>query len=244
MEILKQDLDEIKKSNNPELINDFLLKLSEDPKKENLVHLKDLIEHLNPQMFNKVKLTLIFVLGEIGRLNSIDEYYLNFIFNIYHLSDRWVRNEIIQTIGKISKKSNLNENIIELIGNALNDDYDSIKSNALKILLNLETFPDSVFKNIFRVSNSKNTEILEACGRVLIKSFINVDRLFSLLTQSENYKILKPRAIRSLLLTHFKSIIHLESFRGNIVKSSWDEIYKENFLKEIDTFERILVKNM
>ena len=244
MEHIKIKFDEIKESNNPEIINDFIIKLSENPKKEYLKCLKYLIENLNAQILDKVKLNLIFALGEIGNLTFIDEYFLNFAYETYHRSDRWIRNEIIKTIDKISKKSELNKQLIFLIGNALNDDYNSIQINALKVLLNLESFPDSIFKNFFRVLNSKNSEVLEGCRRILNKIHLEPHRLFNLLDQFENYKILKLRAIRSLLLIQFRSIIHLESFRDKIVSSEWDESYKENYLKEIETFERILVKNI
>ncbi|MFX1377261.1 MAG: hypothetical protein ACFFA0_15770 [Promethearchaeota archaeon] len=244
MEYTKQKFDEIKKLKNPDLINDFIIKLSEEPKKEYLIYLKDLIKNLDIQILNKVCLNLIFVLGEIGKSNSIDEYHMNFLYETYHRSDRWIRNEIIQTIEKISNKSKLNEKIIYLIGNALRDDYDFIQFNALKVLLNLESFPDSIFKNIFHLLNLKNSSIIESCRHILDKIQLNHQQLFNLLNQSENYKILKQRGIRSLLLIQFKSIINLESFRDKILNSDWNEKYKENYLKELDTFQRILAKNI
>ncbi|MFX0029477.1 MAG: HEAT repeat domain-containing protein [Candidatus Hermodarchaeota archaeon] len=244
MELSKQNLDEIKKSNNPEIINNFLIKVSKNPKTEYLSFLQDLIEYLNPQILDKVKLNLIFALGEIGSLISIDEYYQNFLYETYHHSDRWVRNEIIQSIEKISSKSDLNRNIIGLVGSALNDDYNPIQYNALRVLKNLSSFPDSVFKNLFHALNSKNPEVIEGCKELLDKIRFNPQEFFNLLNQYENYKILKPRAIRSLLLIQFKSIIQLESFRDNILSSEWDKNYIEKFLKELDTYERILIKNI
>ena len=68
--------------------------------------------------------------------------------------------------------------------------------------------------------------------------------LFNLLNTLDNYKILKSRAVRSLLLIQFKSIMNLESFREMILNSKWDEDYKKIYLDEIDTFERIFVKNI
>lgn len=243
MENTKLKFEEIKKSNNPEIINDFLINLSKNPTREHLTYIRDLIETLTNQILPKVMLNLIFALGEIGKTTSLDEYFLDFLFETYHQSDRWVRNEIIQTIKKISEKAELNEKIIFLIGHALNDDYTPIQFNALKTLINLKSFPDSIFKNFLHVLNSKNSEIIDECIRILNKLQLDENRLFNLLNQKENYKILKPRAIRALFLIQFKSIIPLETFRGNIMSSEWEESYKDIFLKELETFERILIKN-
>ena len=244
MALFKQNFDEIKDSNNPDLINDFIIKLSENPKKEYLKYLKYLIDNSDTQILDKITLNLIYALGELGNLTSLDENYLNFIHETYLHSDRWIRNEIIQAIDKISKKSHLNENIVLLIGGALNDDYPPIKINTLKVLLNLKQVPDFIFTNIFYVLNSKDSVVLEGCRRALEKIHLETDKLFSLLNQLDNYKILKPRAIRSLLLIQFKSIINLVSFREIIGSSNWDNSFKEKYLTEIDTFQRILIKNM
>ena len=244
MKFFQQDFDDIKGSNNPDIINDFIIKLSENPNKEQLKYLKYLIDNLDTQILNKITLNLIYALGELGNLTSLDENYLNFIHETYLHSDRWIRNEIIQAIDKISKKSHLNENIVLLIGGALNDDYPPIKINTLKVLLNLKQVPDLVFTNIFYVLNSKDSEVLESCRRVLEKIHLETHKLFDLLNRLDNYKILKLRAIRSLLLIQFKSIFNLESFREEIGSSKWDNSFKEKYLTEIDTFQRILIKNM
>ena len=244
MKLFHQDFDDIKDSNNPDIINDFIIKLSENPKEEHLQYLKYLIDNLDTQILDKITLNLIYMLGELGNLTSLGETYLNFIHETYLHSDRWVRNEIIQAINKISKKSHLNEKIILLIGSALNDDYAPIKINTLKVLLNLKQVPDFIFTNIFYVLNSKDSEVLEGCRRVLETIHLETHKLFDLLNNLDNYKILKLRAIRSLLLIQFKSIINLESFREIIGSSKWDNSFKENYLKEIDTFQRILIKNM
>ena len=244
MELLKQKFDEIKKSNNPEVINDFLIKLSDNPNIEYLNYLKYFVESLDPQILDKIKLNLIFVMGEIGNLAQIPDEYLRILEEIYYKSDRWVRNEVIQAIDKISKNTELNDKIIEIISNALNDEYSAIKISTLKLLLNLNKSPDSILKNLIRLMNSKDSEIVEAIERILRRIPQQPDRIFNLLDKSDNYKFLKPRGIRSLLLIQFKSIINTESFREMISNSSWDANYKENYLKEINTFERILAKNI
>ena len=161
---------------------------------------------------------------------------------MYYKSDRWIRHEIIQAINKISKHSKLHEKIILLLGNALNDYYLPVKISVLNIIKNIEILPDSILIQFFRVLNSKESEVLELCGKIL--ESIPLDKIFALLNSSEYYKDLKPRAIRTLLLINFKSILNLEAFREKVLNSGWDNSYKEKFLKEIETLQRILLKTM
>ncbi|MHA2131645.1 MAG: hypothetical protein ACW99L_16890, partial [Promethearchaeota archaeon] len=123
-------------------------------------------------------------------------------------------------------------------------DYHPIKINALKVLLKLDSFSDIIFRNLFQALNSKDSEVLEGCRRIFDKIHLDSHRLISLLIQSDNYKILNPNGIRSLLLIQFKSIIYLESFRDKIVSSHWEESFKMDYLKEVDTFQRIMAKNL
>jgi len=226
----------------PEEINNFLIKLIKNPIEEYLIFLDFFIKNLETQIFDKIKLNLIFLLGEIGKSTPLQQDYLEFISDSYYVSDRWIRNEIIQTINKISTQSELSEKIIELIGYAINDEYTPIRNNALKILLKLEVFPN--VKNIFQILNSKDSELVENGLEILTKFIPNSARLFDSLNSSNNYKILKIKAIRTVLLICFNSLIYLESLRDLILKSSWEKNYKEIYLKEIDTYERILLKKI
>ncbi|GAG93384.1 unnamed protein product, partial [marine sediment metagenome] len=137
-----------------------------------------------------------------------------------------------------------NENIISLLGKALNDDYSFVKLSALEVLKNFNIFPNSILRNFFQVLNSKDSEILDFCGRVLEQVSLEPQSIFESLDTSENYKILKPRAIRLLLLIKFKSLFNLEPFREKIFNAGWDDSFKEKYLTEIDTFQRILINNM
>ncbi|MFX1503155.1 MAG: hypothetical protein ACFFDH_19500, partial [Promethearchaeota archaeon] len=170
--------------------------------------------------------------------------YLNFLLETYYKSDRWIRNETVQAIEKISKNTEISEDIIRLIGNALNDDYSPIRINALKVLLNLGDLPLFVSRNIFQALNSKDSELKALCINIFEKFLPDFIQLFHSLNYSENYKILKTRAIRSLLLIYFKSPINLEEFREKISTSNWDLEYKDVYLKEIDTYEKILFRKI
>lgn len=55
MEILKNKFEEIKKAKNPEVINDFLMKLSEEPSIEYLNLIQYFIDNLETQSFQKIK---------------------------------------------------------------------------------------------------------------------------------------------------------------------------------------------
>lgn len=243
-DLIKAHYRKAKESRDPEIINNFLIELGKNPKSEYLNLLDFFINDLEDQLYEKIKLNLIYVIGEIGNLTPLSNDFLELLYNTYYISDRWVRNEIIQAIDKISKNTELNEKTVELISNALNDEYSVIKISTLKLLSNFKNLPDNILKNLIRLMNSKDSEILEGCRRILKRIPQQPDRIFNLLNRSDHYKILKPRGIRSLLLIQFKSIVNAESFREMILNSNWDKTNKENFIKEIITFERILMKNL
>jgi hypothetical protein len=138
----------------------------------------------------------------------------------------------------------LSENVVVLIGNAVNDEYPLIKLSALSALSRFKSLPHTVLRNLFLLMNSNKSELLDGCRKVFTKLSLRSHQLFTALDDSDNYKILKSKGIRSLLLIQFKSIINLDQFRDLVLNSGWKKEYKENFLREIDTFERILVKNM
>ncbi len=242
MELIKKSFEKIKETRKAEDINNFLNKLSKKPNEEYLIFLDFFINNLETQIFDKIKLNLIFLLGEIGKSTPLHQNYLEFILNSYYKSDRWIRNEIIQTIDKISTHSKLSEKIVELIGYAINEEYPPIISNALKVLLKLEELPN--VKNLFQILNSKDSEIVENGIEVLMKFIPNSTRLFNSLNSSKNYQILKKKAIRIILLFYFKSLFNLESFREKILMASWEKQYKEIYLKEVETYERILLNKI
>jgi hypothetical protein len=242
-DLIKVHFEEAKESNDPELINSFLIELSKKTNKEEINYLNYFIYDIDKQLYKKIELNLIYALGEFGRIIPLTDNYLRFLYETYYKSDRWIRNEIIQAIEKISENTKLNKDIHELIGTALRDDYNPIKINALKTLLNIK-ISDLILKNLLFVLNSKDSEVQEACRKTLERLSLDSRRLFQVLNNSGNYKILKIRGIRFLLITKFQSVITLEEFRKSIENSDWEIDYKEKYLKELDTLERILIKNM
>jgi hypothetical protein len=241
MELMKNNFKELK---DPEKINDLLIKLSENPGTEDLKSVDYFIDNLDPPIFERIKLNLIFLLGEIGEAIPIEDKYLTFLLETYYTSDRWIRNEIIQAIGKISKKIEITDNIIKLLGYAVNDDYSPIKVNALEVLFNLREFPLFVRRNVFLALNSKDSQLEALCVKVFDKFLPDFNQLFDSLDYSENYKILKSKAIMAILLVYFKSPLNLESFRQKVIVSNWEEEHKNMYLKEINAYEKALLKRI
>ncbi|GAG77520.1 unnamed protein product, partial [marine sediment metagenome] len=150
-DLIKAYYKEAKESRDPEIINNFLIELGKNPKSEYLNLLDFFINDLEDQLYEKIKLNLIYVIGEIGNLIPLSNDFLELLYNTYYISDRWVRNEIIQAIDKISKNTELNEKTVELISNALNDEYSVIKISTLKLISNFKKLPDSILKNLIRL---------------------------------------------------------------------------------------------
>jgi len=244
MELSNQEFDNIKESNNPVIINDFIIKLSENPNIENLKYLNHFIEKLEPQIFDKIKLNLIFLLGEIGKLSALDIKFSRFLLETYYKSDRWVRNEIIQTFGKILNNMDLPKDVIKLIGIAMNDDYSPISISALKALLKLKEIPFFLRRNIFLALNRKDTELEASCVKIFEKFLPDFHQLFKSLDYSKNYQLLKSKAIKTILLIYFRFPFDLESFRQMISTSNWESEYIEIYLREIDTYEKIFLKRL
>ncbi|MFX0003206.1 MAG: hypothetical protein ACFE9C_10110 [Candidatus Hodarchaeota archaeon] len=244
MPSIEDSFNNVKSSKNPEKINDFLVELSKNPQKDFLRFLDFFITNLEPQLFEKTKLNLIYLLGEIGYLMPLDDKYLKLLMETFYNSDRWIRNEIIKAINKVSINTELKEEAIKLIGYAINDEYQPIKVNSLKTLLNLDENPLLVRRNLFLVLNSKDSELEELCVKIFEKFLPDFNELFNSLSYSDNYLVLDSKAIRTLLLIYFRSPINLESFREKILSANWILENKERFLKEIDTYEKILLKKI
>ncbi|MFX1258548.1 MAG: hypothetical protein ACFFAN_11850 [Promethearchaeota archaeon] len=232
------------KSNDPEEVNDFLIRLGKDPKREYISFIDYFIDKIDLPIFEKIKLNLIFILGEIGEKAQLDKKYLKFLEDVYYKSDRWVRNEIIQTLYRISTKTELLKDHLQIIRFSLTEDYDPVVINALNLLLSIQNVPNVILKNVIQILKTKNPEIFDKCTLVLQKFISDSNQLFYLLNDLDMYKSIKKNTIRSLLIAYFKSAITLEPFRKKIETARWDIDIKETYIKEIDTYERILLKNL
>ena len=247
MKKLTEKFENIKKSKDPEEINDFLIELGNNPAAEYLSILDFFIEDFNPEIFKQIKLNLIFNIGEIGKLQGLDNKYLDFLIKEYYSSDRWIRNEIICTLSKIASQIKLPEKFLEILKYAIIDDYLPIAINAMKTLIYYDDIPNELFKNLFKVLQTSDSDLNDQISKVLLKFIHNENRLFELLNASENYKILNKKAIRALLIIFFSSAISMENldlFKDLLTKSEWESKYKKAFFNEIEVYEKLLLRNI
>jgi hypothetical protein len=243
MEDVENILLKIQDSTNPQEINDILIELSKKPNEKTLVIVDYFLDSLNTTILNKIKLNLIFLIGAIGSVTVLNRKYLNFLIESYFNSDRWIRNEIIQSFLVILQNHKYNNEIYQIIEHALNEDYAPIKKNALSVLMILKELPEKVILTLLRVLDTNNEEIVEMGLKILKRDVRTGDELFELLNISKGYTILNKSIVRVLILEYFNSISELESFIEKINSSKWEEEYKILCHTEINSFQRILKKN-
>ncbi len=235
---------ELVKSEDTNLINNFLIEVSRHPEKKDLTKINFLIKDVSKSILEKIKLNLIYFLGEFGKVEKLDKIYLQFLVNSFFNSDRWIRNEILETFNKLSKENELTEEIINILAYALLEDYEPIKYNALNVIKKLSFLPDLILKNLLKILEHSSRELAASIIIIIKFHFENSQALFSMLNSSENYGLLEKNSIRSLLIAYFDSIINLEGFRKKIIDSEWPEKHKTLFYKEIDIYQKILARSI
>ncbi len=244
MEDIEKILLKIQDNTNSQEINDILIELSKNSSENSLVIVDYFLDSLNSTILNEIKLNLIFLIGVIGSKTVLNRKYLSFLVESYFNSDRWVRNEIIQSFLVILQNHEYNDEIYQIIEHALNEDYAPIKKSALNVLMILKELPEKVVLTLLRVLDTNNDEILEMGLKILKRSVQTGDALFELLNISKGYAILNKFIVRVLILEYFNSISELESFVEKINSSKWEEEYKILCKTEIKSFQRILKKKV
>lgn len=242
MQDIKINFNKIKKKNDPELINDFLIRISNQPSIEHFDFIDYFISNLKPEIKEKIKINLIYTIGELAKSHKIDVKYINYLIEQYYISDRWIRNEIIVALDKISINFDLSNEIIDFVSKTLNEDYVSIKISAIKLLEKCKVIPKTSYKNIFRTLNMAESETIESISKILDKEIKDENKLFDVLNLTENYKLLNKKSIRIILFNCINNLSNLEIFKNLISKSDWNEKEKNLYLKEINDYERIILK--
>ncbi|MFW9783960.1 MAG: hypothetical protein ACFFFB_16865 [Candidatus Heimdallarchaeota archaeon] len=222
-------------------INNLLIEASRRAKREDLIYFDYLIENAKGSLLEKVKLNLIYLIGEIGENNILESKYLEYLIKSYFDSDRWIRNEIIQSLGKIVDKNEVSSEIYTILAYAVLEDYIPTKMNALKLLRRLKHVPNIIIKNIIKVIDVNNLEIVEYSIRVLKNHIKDEIALFNILNTNRNYTLLTKNSFRTLLIEYFDFITSLETFKEKILKADWIDEYQNLFVKEIESFQRILL---
>lgn len=235
---------ELVKSEDVSLINNYLVEASRHPEKEDLKKINFLIKDASTSVLEKIKLNLIYFLGEFGKIQQLDAIYIQFLVSSYFNSDRWIRNEILETFNKLSKENELTDEIINILAYALLEDYDPTKYNALNVIKKLDFLPDLILKNLLKILEYSSRELVESIIIIIKFHFENSQALFSMLNSSENFTFLEKNSIRSLLVAYFDSIINLEAFRKKIIDSEWPEKHKTLIYNEIDTYQKILARSV
>ena len=244
MEKIEELFQKIKNSEDSEAINDFLIELGNAPQEEYLSYLDYLLKNCTPSLISDIKINLIYVLGQIGKYMKVTDNNLDYLHQEYFQSDQWVRNEIIKALYLIAINRTLPEKLIKIVENALVDEYLPIKINSLSTMLHFDSLPNSLLKKLIGLLSSSDSKLIDSCARVFKKFIINDNQLFEILNYKNNYMIMNKHSIRRLLIIYFKSIFDLENFRKLIINSNWDNVHKEMVLKELYTFEQILLKNL
>lgn len=247
MDDLIKKFEKVKESRDSEEINDFLIDLGRDPKREYLKILDFFIEKPNRELFNKIKLNIIYILGELGSVIEIDKKHYDFLIEEYFISDRWIRNEILSAFNKIGNKMKSPQKLLNILKYAIIDDYLPIAINGMKTLLHFENISDDLFENLFKALKIQDSELMDQTSKVINKFIISEAVLFDKLTTLHNYRNFDKKSIRLLLILFFNSIIklhNLESFRELVKNSEWESKDKENFLTEIDVYEKLLLKKI
>jgi len=240
---LEEKFNRVINSKDPEEIDDFLIEIGRNPQIKYLTFIEYFIENCDKSLFQKIKLNLIYALGEIGKLKTIPDKFTRFLIREYNGSDRWVRGEVIKTFEKLSSNTILDDSVIKLLGMASNEEYLPISINALNILSRrIRNIPRTILRNILNAFNSSSSDLRELASEVLTKMVKNEEELFEVLLHNDNYKILKKNAIRSLLVIYLKSIFSIESFRQKIIDSKIESLHKDIILNEIKIYKSILSK--
>lgn len=241
---VKKLFHDIKKSHSPERMNDFLIELGEHPDQGNWEMIDFFITQLNKKLFEKIKINLVYVIGAFSSKEIFPKKFLTFLVDIYYQSDRWVRNEIIKTFINIIEEQQVNKKIIDVLETSIKEEYSPLKKNALEAISKLENLEPSLIRNIMMIMDNRDSEVLDKCKKILKKEIKNEQQLFEILNYDKSYTFINKRAFRVILTYFFKSAINIEPFRERIENSNWETKYKHKYLKEIDTFQKILLKNL
>ncbi|TXT61171.1 MAG: hypothetical protein BAJALOKI1v1_1170004 [Promethearchaeota archaeon] len=239
---IKNQFEQIRDSTNPNKINDFIITLTKEPQKEHLNFVDFFIEHFSEQLLNKIKINLVYLIGVLSHKVYLEDKYLKFLVKHYYTSDRWVRNEIIKAFKKIAEFQNLEEQFMDLISNSLKEEYVPIIINALDSLWNCDALLQTHLKNILFVIDHESSQISTKAKALLKREVKSYTDLFQFLNEENSYKRLNKPQFRALLLTFFDSVFALEEFKTLIVASNWDLDEKNTYLRELETFEKILLR--
>ena len=238
---LDELFEELKDSRESEQINDFLISLGKAPEPKHLSFITHFLNSLDYKILEKVKINLVYFLGELGKKKGLDEELISLLVKMYYTSDRWVRNEIIQAFGKLFTIEPASEKAAKVLARALMEEYPPIRINSLKVLSNMAEIPNLALKNIINTIDTQDSEIKKYNSKIIFNHIHTEKDLFEIINNLAIYASMKNRAIRTLIMIYFDTVVPLQSFKNLISNSEWDSESKERFLKEIDDFLKVLL---
>jgi len=234
------DLDN-QNNNSLDELNNQILKLAKNPNSNNLQIIISLIKKMSPELIAKVILNLVYAIGEIGKSNEIPSDIIKFLNDFYYKSDQWVRKEIIESLGKIGKSQDFDENSIQLFYNSLKDDYVELRLKTLEILATNKKYLSIKYAYILiSFLDNQNFAIKENASKILKMLIKEENTLVEILTNSK-LKLNKFH-IRNLVVLFSDSIFKLHKLKEAIDNSNLAEKIKEIFFSEIDTIIKIISK--
>ncbi|MFX1408585.1 MAG: hypothetical protein ACFFBW_16665 [Promethearchaeota archaeon] len=237
-----ENLEKILDSNDPEKINDFLISLSKNPEEISSDLFNFILKNLDSNTLEKIKMNFIFLLGEIGKIKKIDDNFYTYLIDSYFDSDRWVRDEILGAFIKISYFFPPNEDLVELLSFAINEDYFPLKKKALDLLNLIEKVPLDIINKLFKNLDVPDSVIVDKIMNIFKKNIKNQKELMEFLNYSENYKVLNNSIIRTLLINYVYSINNLSELRSSVQNCNWNEKFKNLLINESKIYEKILLK--
>ncbi|MFX1558561.1 MAG: hypothetical protein ACFFC9_15010 [Promethearchaeota archaeon] len=237
-----ENLEKILDSNDPEKINDFLISLSKNPEEISSDLFNFILKNLDSNTLEKIKMNFIFLLGEIGKIKKIDDNFYTYLIDSYFDSDRWVRDEILGAFIKISYFFPPNEDLVELLSFAINEDYFPLKKKALDLLNLIEKVPLDIINKLFKNLDVPDSVIVDKIMNIFKKNIKNQKELMEFLNYSENYKVLNNSIIRTLLINYVHSINNLSELRSSVQNCNWNEKFKNLLINESKIYEKILLK--
>ena len=231
----------IRESNfNLNLINDIVIELSQNPK---LIHFKVidyLLDTLNDEDLAKININIIYLLGELGKITILEQKYIQYLYETFYISDRWIRSEILKVIEKNIDIVKSNTTFIQVISSALKEEYETNTIIALKIILELEKFPAPLFKSFLNILNKAQPKLNEIMAKVIDRYLKDESLIFEFLNQNNNYRILEAHGLRLILQSFFPSISKIENFQSLIESSDWEDKSKSKFHKEIEIIRNLV----
>jgi len=218
---------------NLNLINDIIIELSQRPNPLHFEIIDLLLDTLSNEELSKININIVYLLGELGKIASLEQKYIQYLYETFYVSDRWIRSEILKVLEKNLDLVKSNSNFIQILSSALKEEYESNIIIALKIIRQLDKFPAPLFKSILVVLNKTESKLNENIAKVIERHLNDDFLIFELLNQNDNYRILKPHGLRLILQAFFPSTNKIENFQTLIENSDWEDEEKSKFLKEI-----------